>query len=174
MNTTWVFKWIAAYGPADWTLVDREWQAKPVRAMVSAQADTALHDPASNNFGMLARLNRNGEPAVFFDPPVGNRYPLDVGKTWTRMHPMTVCPGCEVRPYEIGYAGEAVASLRVPAGTFQSYCILISDNFGQADRYWIGPEMGILTIKRCPTRPASHPQGAGHLDGELSLLQVAK
>ena len=53
--------------------MDREWQGKPVRAMVSPQAGTSLHDPASNNFGMLATLNRNGEPTASFDPPVGYR-----------------------------------------------------------------------------------------------------
>jgi hypothetical protein len=164
----------AADGPVDWTLVDREWQGKPVRAMVSPQAGTSLHDPASDNFGMVALLNRNGEPTFSFDPPVGYRYPLEVGKTWTSKHQMTVYPSREVQPYEQTYTVEARESLTVPAGTFQTYRILITNNLGQVDRYWISPETGILTIKRSQTRPASHPQGAGQLDGELSALKVAK
>jgi hypothetical protein len=161
-------------GPVDWTLVDREWQGKAVRAMVSPQAGTTLHDPASNNFGMLAVLNRNGEAMFSFDPPVGYRYPLEVGKTWTSKHQMTLYPSRDIRPYELGYTVEAQESLTVPAGTFQTYRILITDNFGQVDRYWISPETGILTIKRTQTRPATHPQGAGQLTGELTTLKVPK
>ncbi len=163
-----------ADGPVDWTLVDREWQGKAVRAMVSPQAGTTLHDPASNNFGMLAVLNRNGEAMFSFDPPVGYRYPLEVGKAWTSKHQMTLYPSREVRPYELSYTVEAQESLTVPAGSFQTYRILITDNFGQVDRYWISPETGILTIKRTQTRPATHPQGAGQLNGELISLKVAK
>ena len=161
-------------GPVDWTLVDREWQGKPVRAMVSPQAGTTLHDPASNNFSQLAVLNRIGEAMFSFDPPVGYRYPLEVGKAWTSTHQMTMYPSRELRTYELSYKVEAQESLTVPAGTFQTYRILTTDNFGQVDRYWISPETGILTIKRTQTRPASHPQGAGQLDGELISLKMAK
>ena len=163
-----------ADGPVDWTLVDREWQGKALRAMVSPQAGTTLHDPASDNFGLVATLGRNGEPMASFDPPVGYRYPLEVGKAWTSKHQMTIYPSREVRPYELSYKVEAQESLTVPAGTFPTYRILIADNFGQVDRYWISPETGILTIKRTQTRPAAHPQGAGQLDGELISLKVAK
>jgi hypothetical protein len=74
----------------------------------------------------------------------------------------------------VSYKVEAQESLTVPAGSFQTYRILITDNFGQVDRYWISPETGILTIKRSLTRLATHPQGAGQLDGELISLKVAK
>ncbi len=161
-------------GPVSWTRVDREWQGKPVYAAVSPQAGTTLHDPASNNFAMLAMLNRSGEPVVTFEPPVGYRYPLKVGNEWTSKHQMTVYPSREVRPYELSYKVEAYEPITVPAGTFQTYRILITDNFGQVDRYWISPETGIPTIKRTQTRPATHPQGAGQLDGELISLKVAK
>jgi hypothetical protein len=164
----------ASDGPVDWTLMAREWQGKAVLAVVSPQAGTSLHDPASNNFGLLATLNRNGEPMLSFDPPVGFRYPLEVGMAWTSKHQMTVYPSREIRPFEVSYKIEAQESLTVPAGTFQTYRILITDNLGQVDRYWISPETGILTIKRSQTRPASHPQGAGQLDGELISLKVAK
>jgi hypothetical protein len=76
-----------ADGPVDWTLVDREWQGKAARGMVSPQAGTSLHDPASNNFGLLATLNRNGEPTASFDPPVGYRYPLEVGQVVDQQAP---------------------------------------------------------------------------------------
>lgn len=161
-------------GPVSWTRVDREWQGKPVYAAVSPQAGTTLHDPASNNFAMLAMLNRSGEPVFSFEPPVGYRYPLKVGNEWTSKHQMTVYPSHEVRPYELSYKVEAYEPITVPAGTFQTYRILITDNFGQVDRYWISPETGIPTIKRTQTRPATHPQGAGQLDGELISLKVAK
>jgi hypothetical protein len=52
--------------------------------------------------------------------------------------------------------------------------VLITANFGQVDRYWISPDTGMLTIKRSLTRPATHPQGAEQLDGELISLKVAK
>lgn len=161
-------------GPVNWTLVDREWQGKPVRAMVSPQAGTSLHDPASNNFGMLATLNRNGEPTASFDPPVGYRFPLEVGNEWTSKHQMTLYPSRQVLPYDLSYKVEARESLTVPAGTYNTYRILITDNFGQVDRYWVSPETGILAIKRTQMRPATHPQGAGNLQGELSSLTAAK
>jgi transcriptional regulator with XRE-family HTH domain len=142
--------------------------------MVWPQAGTPLHDPASNNFGLLAKLNRNGRTMFSFDPPVGYRYSLEVGKAWASTHPLTVQPSCEVRPCELRQKVEAQGSLTVSAGTFQTYRILITDNFGQVDRYWISPETGIPTIKHTQTRPVTHPQGAGQLDDEPSSLKVAK
>jgi hypothetical protein len=62
----------------------------------------------------------------------------------------------------------------VPAGTFKTYRILITDNFGQVDRYWISPETGIPTIKRTQMRAPTHPQGAGKLEGELISLTAPK
>ncbi|MGL6109791.1 MAG: hypothetical protein ACRC2B_06770 [Rubrivivax sp.] len=161
-------------GPVSWTRVDREWQGKPVYAAVSPQAGTTLHDPASNNFGMFAMLNRSGEPVFSFEPPVGYRYPLKVGNEWSSKHTMTTYPGRETRPYDLSYKVEAYEPITVPAGTFQTYRILITDNFGQVDRYWISPETGIPTIKRTQMRPATHPQGAGQLEGELISLTVPK
>jgi len=34
--------------------------------------------------------------------------------------------------------------------------------------------MGMLTIRRTPMRPATRPQGAGHLNGELMSLKLSK
>lgn len=161
-------------GPVSWTRVDREWQGKPVYAAVSPQAGTTLHDPASSNFGMLARLNLGGEPVASFDPPVGYRYPMQVGNEWIAKHAMTIYPSREVHPYELSYKVEAYEPITVPAGTFNTYRILITDNFGQVDRYWISPETGLPTIKRTQMRPATHPQGAGKLEGELISLTVPK
>jgi hypothetical protein len=161
-------------GPVSWTRVDREWQGKPVYAAVSPQAGTTLHDPTSNNFGMLAMLNRSGEPVFSVEPPVGYRYPLKVGNEWSSKHTLTTYPGRETRPYELSYQVEAYESISVPAGTFKTYRILITDNFGQVDRYWISPETGIPTIKRTQVRAPNHPQGAGKLEGELISLTAPK
>lgn len=163
-----------ADGPVNWTRVDQEWQGKPVYAAVSPQAGTTLHDPASNNFGMLAMLNRSGEPVLSFEPPVGYRYPLKVGNEWSSKHTMTTYPGRETRPHELSYKVEAYEPITVPAGTFNTYRILITDKLGQVDRYWISPETGIPTIKRTQMRPATHPQGAGQLEGELISLTLPK
>jgi hypothetical protein len=160
-------------GVVDGTLLDREWQDKAVRAMWSPQAVASMHDPASNNFGQRATLNRNGEPNFAFDRPVGYRFPLEVGQAWTSKHQMTVYPDRGARPSAMNDKAEAQESLTVRAGTFKTYRVLITDRFGQVDRYWISPETGIVSLKRTQSRPASHPQGAGQLDGALTSLKVA-
>ena len=161
-------------GTVDWTLENREWQGKPVMAQVSPQAGTVMHELSSGSFGYVATLNPRGQTSFTFEPPVGYRYPLELGKSWSSSHKMTLHPSGQVLTWDLSYKIEDYESLTVPAGTFKVWRIAITDNFGQVDRYWIDPDAGIPVIKRTQMRPASHPQGAGTLEGELISLRRPK
>ncbi len=152
-------------GKVVWTHESSTWQGKPAISFGAPQAGVALHDPAS--FGMLATLDRSGKPQLSFDPPVNYPWPLEVGKTWSTNHTVTVYASGSTRPFRIVGKVEAQENITVPAGTFKTYCLRWVNDMGEIETRWIGPGDGIATVRRHVERPATHPRGAGMLDAEL-------
>ena len=66
---------------------------------------------------------------------------------------------------------EAWEDVTVPAGTFKTYKVVTTNNFGEVETRWVAPATGSVLAKRLVTRPATHPQGAGELEAVL-LSQV--
>lgn len=152
-------------GLVTWAHQAGTWQGRPVVMAVSQQAGTNVLDAERHQ--MIASLNAAGQPMMSFDPPVGVRYPLEVGQAWTARHQMTVHARNTTVPYEVSYRVEAYESVTVRAGTFMAFRVRYSDNFGESFTLWTAPAQGLSTVKRILHRPATHPQGAGHLEGEL-------
>ncbi len=152
-------------GQVVWTQRPGTWQGKPVVSVASPQAGANLHDPAS--MGLVAVLNTAGAPQMAFNPPIDYQWPLQVGKTWTATHQVTLYPSGTTVPMRFDYQVEAWGDVTVPAGTFKAFKLRWTSSSGETEVRWVSPAEGIATVKRHVERPASHPQGAGVLDAEL-------
>jgi hypothetical protein len=152
-------------GPVVWTFGPTTWQGRPVLSMASPQAGANLHDPAT--LGLVAVLGRNGAPQQSYDPPIDYQWPLQVGKTWSSNHVVTMQASGARVPVRIDYQVESWGEVTVPAGTFAAYKLRWTTSLGETETRWVAPAQAIATVKRHVERPASHPQGAGVLDAEL-------
>ena len=152
-------------GQVVWTQTPATWQGKPIISSGAPQAGMGLHDPAT--FGLVANLNPAGQPLMSFEPPIDYPWPLQVGKTWTGNHTVTLYPSGNKLPLKVEGKVESYGDVTVPAGTFKAFKLVWSMNQNEFETRWMDPNNGLATIKRHVERPASHPQGAGVLDAEL-------
>jgi hypothetical protein len=152
-------------GPVVWTQSASTWQGQPVVAAVSPQAGATLHDPGS--WAMIAVLAPDGKPNLSFDPPVGYDWPLVVGKRWSSSHTVTMHASGRTTPLKIDWKVDSWGDVTVPAGTFKAFKLVWTDDQGETETRWVSPDEGLGTVKRHVERPATHPRGAGVLDGEL-------
>ncbi|MBX3611255.1 MAG: hypothetical protein KF871_15290 [Hydrogenophaga sp.] len=160
-------------GKVTWTHAPASWQGKPMIAFGAPQAGVSLHDPVT--FDVVAYQRPDGSPLAAFNPPMGYRWPLELGKTWTSTHEVTNFVTGAKRTLTIQWKVVAYEDVTVPAGTFKAWKLQWTDNLGEAETRWAAPADGLATIKRHVERPASHPQGAGVLDAELlSRVRPAK
>jgi hypothetical protein len=141
------------------------WQGQPAMTAASAQAGTQVYD--SKTHGLVAMLGRDGKPAVSYDPPIAYRWPMKVGDSWSSQHKVTLHANGRTVPLTLNYKVEAYDRITVPAGTFNAYLVVSTDSNGEVQRVWIAPADSLSVVKRTLDRPATHPQGAGHLEGEL-------
>ena len=160
-------------GPVVWTQGPGTWQGQPVLAIGSPQAGLTLHQPGT--LAILANLNPQGQPVMSYDPPLDLPWPLQVGKTWTGHHMVTLYPSGNQVPLKVEGKVESFGEVTVPAGTFKAFKLVWSMNQNEFETRWVAPHDGLATVKRHVERPASHPQGAGVLDAELlSSVKPAK
>lgn len=167
--TTYHRKSSGSFGTFDgqvvWTHAPATWQGRPAIAFGAPQAGVSLHDPAS--FDVLAYLRPDGKPYSAFEPPLGYRWPLEVGKTWTSSHEVTnFVAGTKVK-VTIQWKVAAYGAVTVPAGTFQAWKLEWTDSLGEAETRWVAPDQGLGTLMRDVSRPPTHPMGAGVLHAEL-------
>lgn len=152
-------------GPVKWTYGQRDWNGRTVASVASERHGIALHDPKS--WGLVAQLSSAGEPALSFNPEIRVDWPLAVGKTWSTTHDMTQYRPSAIVSLGMTYKVEAYEDVTVPAGTFKAFKLVQTSSFGEVEQTWVVPSMGQTTVKRISDRPASHPRGAGHLEGVL-------
>ena len=152
-------------GQVVWTTGRSTWKGKPVVSVQSPTAGTSLHDPVTH--GLVANLGPAGQPVFSFDPPLAWNWPLEVGKSWSSRHAMTVHASNQTLPLDIQWKVEAYESVTVPAGTFMAFRIVSRNNYGETETRWTSPKDRIATIKRTVVRAANAPQGAGQLEAVL-------
>lgn len=149
-----------------WTIgPERAWEGRQVVPHISPQAGTSLYDAATRAY--VAQLNPAGQPVLSFEPPIGLPSPLVVGSAWSSKHTLTNHARQVKMTYEVAFKVEALEDVSVPAGRFKAFRVVATDIFGEVDTRWWVPAQGGMLVKRTVDRPATHPQGAGHLDGEL-------
>jgi hypothetical protein len=152
-------------GQVVWTSSASTWQGRSVMASGSPQAGTTLHDPTT--LALVATLNPAGQPSASFSPPIDYAWPLEVGKTWTSKHTVTMHPSGRTVPMTLSWKVDSWGDVTVPAGTFRAYKVTWTSDQGEVETRWVSPSAGIATVKRHVERPANHPQGTGLLDAEL-------
>ncbi|MEK9804615.1 MAG: hypothetical protein VW475_14540 [Curvibacter sp.] len=158
-----------SYGNFDdrvtWDHKPGTWQGQPAMLAVSPQAGAQLYEGKTH--GMVALLGRDGKPAVTYDPPLAYRWPMKVGDSYAREHKVTFHANGRTVSLTMNYRVEAYEKVTVPAGTFNAYRVVITDSNGEVQRVWVAPADSISVVKRSLHRPATHPQGEGHLEGQL-------
>lgn len=152
-------------GQVVWTHATSTWNGKPAIAFGAPQAGVSLHDPVT--FGTLAHLAPTGQPVMSFEPPIDYPWPLQVGKTWSAQHTVTLYPSGNKVPLKIDGKVESWGDVTVPAGTFKAFKVVWTMNQNEVETRWLNPAEALATIKRHVERSATHPQGAGVLDAEL-------
>lgn len=155
-------------GPVSWTHDEQMRAGSVVAALVSPQAGTNLLDPRTN--ALIATLDTAGRPGFTFDPPLGYAWPLEVGKSWTTTYTVTNHGAARTVPMAITYRVDAYEEITVPAGSFHTFRMLSTDSLGEVTQQWTAPALGIQTVRRILDRPATHPLGAGHLEGRLTSI----
>ncbi len=163
-----------SYGNFDdrvtWNHQPGTWQGQPAMIAASPQAGAQLYE--SKTHGLVALLGRDGKPAVSYDPPLAYRWPMKVGDSWSSQHQVTFHANGRTMPLTMNYRVETYEKVSVPAGSFNAYLMVITDSNGEVQRVWIAPADSISVVKRTLERPATHPQGAGRLEGELLLRKL--
>ena len=142
-------------GPTSLRMAEGQWQGRKV-LRYETETGAQLQD---SNLGIVAVLNRAGEPMMAYDPPMTFVFPLTVGKTWTHQHTLTVWPGPRQFPMASTWKVEAHEDVTVPAGTFKAWRVVMTDNFGYRQTTWSVPETMGVFAKRINERSATHPQG---------------
>jgi hypothetical protein len=115
--------------------------------------------------------NPAGTVMMRYDPPLGQPWPLAVGKTATQDIRLTYGPTTTV-PMKADWKVEGVEDVSVPAGTFRAWRVTMADSFGYRQTNWSVPDRLGMFAKRESIRPAGHPQGAGTQLMELMSAPV--
>ena len=158
-----------SYGQYDdrvaWKNRDTVWQGQPVIFSESPQAGIQVYERQSK--GMVATLTGQEKPVLSYAPPISYHWPMKVGDQWTTEHQITVHATGKVMALKVHYSIESYQPVNVPAGTFNTYKVVMTDSSGEVQQVWVAPADSVNTVMRILDRPATHPQGAGHLEGVL-------
>ena len=161
MGTSWTYQLsnsgsFGTYqGPTTLRMSEGQWQGRKL-LRYDTDSGATLQD---GNVGTVVVLNRTGDPVMAYDPPLTFVFPLEVGKTWTHQHTLTIWPGPQRVPMTSTWAVEAYEDVTVPAGTFKAWRVVMTDNFGYRSVTWSVPETMGVFAKRINERSATHPQG---------------
>ena len=157
-------------GPVVWNQKTIQWNGKTVVAVSAPQAGTTLHEPQTH--AVLAVLGGDGKPVQTFEPPVVLPWPLEVGKTATTQHKVTVHASNRTVDLTVQWKVESWGDVTVPAGTFKAYKVVSTNQLGETEIRWVSPSNNLSTVKRHVERTTAHPQGAGLLDAELLSVKL--
>jgi hypothetical protein len=128
----------------------------------------------TDKVGTVAVLDKAGRLQMRYDPPPTYEWPLEVGRTWTQDITVTQGNGTKM-PMKAVWQVEAVEDVTVPAGTFQAWRLVMTDNLGSRMTIWAVPTKLGVFAKRIYERPATHPQGgAGTQVMELTSVPTVK
>jgi hypothetical protein len=174
LGSTWIFarRNSGSFGSTSAQLLgirgERVWQGQQVITFEN-QEGAILSLPNGNWLGIVNR----DTPVITWDPPTSYDWPLQVGKTWTRSHRVTVHATNQVFPLQQTLKVEAYEDVTTRAGTFKAFRISVAGNNGEDAVQWYSPELGIFA-KTLTVRSASHPAGPGRRETELVSQTITK
>ncbi len=144
------------------------WQGKEFISFESPEL-TTLANPDGSWLGQV----RGATPVVTWDPPLSYDWPLEVGKTWTKNHRITIHAAKRTLAFQSTQKVEAYEDVTVPAGTFKAFKVSTSDTLGNENINWFSPDLGIF-VKSSLKRTAKNAQGAGTRDIELVSQKITR
>lgn len=150
-------------------LGEATWDGRKVYSFQSP----GMHSLQDENSALLAVTAPNGDLQARFDPPIGYRFPLEVGKAWSQDHTTTVATGQKFA-FTANWKVEAYEDVTVPAGTFKAWRISYSDTTGESMTLWSAPDKLGVFIKRNQERSASYRLGPGTRSMELLTAPALK
>lgn len=148
---------------------ERMWQGQKVIAFESPESAILAASDSGNWLGVVS----GDKPLVTWEPGLNWDWPLEVGKTWTHHHRMTIHATKQTLPYQLLTKVEAYEDVTVPAGTFKAFKISSSNNLGDENVVWFSPELGIY-VKQINTRTAKNAAGPGRREIELVSQTIRK
>lgn len=150
-------------------MVELPWEGRNLRGIKTGDA-TLLVQPSGEWVGVL---DKDDKLMFRYVPPISFDWPLEVGRksTWTYQ---LVLPAQDRQvPVEVRQAVEAYEDVTVPAGTFKTFRVRISDTLGNENLEWFSPELGLF-VKRSLARTDRHSQGPGRREAELQSHSVRR
>ena len=148
---------------------ERMWQGRQVITFETPES-AILAAPGSGDWlGIVS----GDKPLITWEPGLSWDWPLEVGKTWTHNHHMTIHARKQTIPYQVTQKVEAYEDVTVPAGTFKAFKISTSSNLGEENANWYSPELGIF-VKQINTRTAKNPAGPGRREVEMVSHTITK
>jgi hypothetical protein len=158
------------------TLGQRTWEGRAVLAQESSTG-AMLIDPGTG--ARLGFVDPAGRTMWRLDPPVGLRYPAEVGKEWTVTGTLTVMTpqGPRAIPMTSDWKVLGVEEVSVPAGRFKALKVSVVDtmngNLWNQDTYWFDVEQQ-YNVKGLQVRSATNPQGVGTRESVLVVNDVRR
>ncbi len=146
------------------------WEGRKV-----ASYQTATQHLLIDADGFVAITMPAGQLVMRWDPPIGYQWPLEVGKTWTKNHTLTVASSGQKIPFTTNWKVEAYEDVTVPAGTFKAWRVSYSDSLGETQTVWSAPDKMGGFVKQIRQRAATYqPGGAGTREVELVSIDAMK
>jgi hypothetical protein len=158
------------------TIGQRTWEGRAVIAQETAGGAMLLEPADGRRIGFV---DASGRTLWKLDPPVGFRYPMEVGQAWTVTSTMTLTTpqGPRQIPVSSQWKVVAIEDVTVPAGTFRALKVSVVDTMNDRvwndDTYWVdvARQFGVKTQQ---VRPASHPQGVGTRESVLVANDIRR
>lgn len=145
---------------------ERMWQGR--RVFVYERPGNPQGDIVTEpGMGGWIALAKGDSPILSFDPPLGWKWPLVVGKSWSTKHRATNHATKRSGDFVGSWNVESYGPVTVRAGTFDAYKIVYTDTAGSENTSWWSPDLGV-NVKSSSRRTAKH--GAGPGTSELELV----
>ena len=149
-------------------LGEQTWQGQKLTALQAPGFAQLLNDK-----GAIVAMMSGDKPLASFDPPLGFAYPLEVGKSLSSTHNVTIFPSMKTTPLQVTQKVEAYEDVTLPAGTFKAFKISWSESNGNENTYWVSPELGI-TVKSILIRTGKWSTGEGKRENQLVSQNINK
>lgn len=147
---------------------EQTWQGQKLSALEAPGFTQLLNDK-----GAIVAMMNGDKPLASFDPPLGFAYPLEVGKSLSSTHNVTIFPSMKITPLQVTQKVEAYEEVTLPAGTFKAFKISWSESNGNENTYWVSPELGI-TVKSILIRTGKWSTGEGRRENQLVSQNINK
>ena len=150
---------------------DGEWNGRPAVVFSNARGGGLRLEPQTGRW--FAMVTPSGAPLVSFEPALGWAFPLEVGKTWSTRHRMTLHAANRSVEYDLNCRVEAFETVVVPAGRFDAFRVGCRTSIDNTETYWTSPDLGIF-VKSSLVRGPANPLGAGTQEAEVVAQAIRR